>query len=85
MKTLLLTDPMPAGHFTESILAIAPDVQLIEYRGDIGDAELADIEVVLGWRFRAGVAGRLPSLKWVCAVAAGFETPPQIVDRGRGH
>ena len=73
MKTLLLTDPMPAGYFTKAIHALAPDVELVEYRRDIGDAELADIEVVLGWRFPAGVAARLPRLRWVCSVAAGVE------------
>jgi phosphoglycerate dehydrogenase-like enzyme len=73
MKTLLLIDPMPAGYFTEAIHAIAPDVELIEYRRDIADAELAQAEAVLGWRFPAGVAGRMPNLKWVCAVAAGVE------------
>ena len=39
----------------------------------MSDVELADVAVVLGWRFPAGVAGRLPKLKWVCAVAAGVE------------
>jgi phosphoglycerate dehydrogenase-like enzyme len=73
MKTLLLTDPMPTGYFSDAIHAIAPDIELVEYRRDIGDAELAGIEVVLGWRFPAGVAGRMPNLKWVCAVAAGVE------------
>jgi len=73
MKTLLLTDPMPAGYFTKAIHAIAPDATLVEHRADISDAELAEIEVVLGWRFPSGVAGRLPNLKWVCAVAAGVE------------
>jgi phosphoglycerate dehydrogenase-like enzyme len=73
MKTLLLTDPIPAGAFTTAIHAIAPDVELVEYRRDISDAALAEIEVVLGWRFPAGVAGRLPKLKWVCSVAAGVE------------
>jgi len=73
MKTLLLTDPMPAGYFTKAIHALAPDVELIEYRPDISDAELAEIEVVLGWRFPPGVAARLPKLKWVCSVAAGVE------------
>ena len=74
MKTLLLTDPMPPGYFTKAILAIAPDAtQLVEYRDDLSDAELAGIEVVLGWRFPSGVAGRLPALRWVCAVAAGVE------------
>jgi len=73
MKTLLLTDPLPAGHFTKAIHAIAPDADLIEYRRDITDAELAEVEVVLGWRFPAGVAARLPKLKWACSIAAGVE------------
>lgn len=73
MKTLLLTDPMPAGYFTKAIHAIAPDAELVEYRREMSDAELAEIEVVLGWRFPAGVAARLPKLKWVCSVAAGVE------------
>jgi len=85
MKTLLLTDPMPAGYFTKAVLAAAPDVELIEYRRDMTDAELAAFEVVLGWRFPTGVAARLPNLKWVCAVAAGVEKllvpelAPQVV------
>lgn len=73
MKTLLLTDPMPAGYFTKAIHALAPDVELVEYRREMSDAELAGIEVVLGWRFPPGVAARLPKLKWVCSVAAGVE------------
>jgi phosphoglycerate dehydrogenase-like enzyme len=73
MKTLLLTDPMPAGYFTWAIRAIAPDAELVEYRRDITDAELAEIDVVLGWRFPPGMAVRLPQLKWVCSVAAGVE------------
>jgi len=73
MKTLLLTDPMPPGYFTKAILAIAPDARLVEYREGLTEAELAEIEVVLGWRFPPGVAGRLPRLRWVCAVAAGVE------------
>ena len=73
MKTLLLTDPMPAGHFTKAIHALAPDAELVEYRPGLSDAELAGIDVVLGWRFPPGVAARLPNLKWVCSVAAGVE------------
>ena len=73
MKTLLLTDPMPAGYFRPAIHAIAPDAELIDYRRDMSDAELAAIDVVLAWRFPPGVAGRLTSLKWVCSVAAGVE------------
>ena len=73
MKTLLLTDPMPAGYFTAAIHAVDPGVDFLPYRADIGDAELAEVEVVLGWRFPRGVAARLPKLKWVCAVAAGVD------------
>ena len=73
MKTLLLTDPMPAGYFTPAIRAIDPGIELIEYRRDMTDAELATVDVVLGWRFPSGVAGRLTGLKWVCSVAAGVE------------
>ncbi len=73
MKTLLLADPMPAGWFNTAVRALAPDVPLVDYRRDMTDAELADIEVVLGWQFPRGVAGRLPRLKWVCSVAAGVE------------
>jgi len=73
MKTLLLTHPMPAGYFTKAIHAIAPDAEVLEHRPDMSAAELAGIEVVLGWRFPAGLAGRLPNLKWVCSVAAGVE------------
>ena len=73
MKTLLLTDPMPAGWFSKAVRALAPEAALVDYRRDISDAELADIEVVLGWQFPRGLAGRLPQLKWVCSVAAGVE------------
>ena len=73
MKTLLLTDPMPSGYFRAAVHAVAADVALIDFHPEISDAELADIQVVLGWRFPRGVAGRLPNLKWVCSVAAGVE------------
>jgi glyoxylate/hydroxypyruvate reductase len=73
MKTLLLTDPMPRGYFNQSIHALAPDVELVQYQPDMAQAELDDIEVVLGWRFPSDVAGRLPRLKWVSSVAAGVE------------
>src|ERR1700712_4070635 len=73
MKTLLLTDPMPPGYFTKAIHAIAPDAQLVEYHPALSEAERAEIEVVLGWRFPDGVAASLPNLKWVCSVAAGVE------------
>jgi glyoxylate/hydroxypyruvate reductase len=73
MKTLILTDPIPTQTFRESIRAISPDAELVEYTRQISDAELADVDVVLGWRFPEGVVQRLPKLKWVCSIAAGVE------------
>ena len=73
MKTLLLIDPIPAGAYLKALHDIAPELEVLPWRQDITDAELADVEVVLGWRFPPGVAGRLPRLKWVSSVAAGVE------------
>jgi phosphoglycerate dehydrogenase-like enzyme len=73
MKTLLLTWPMPEGYFTPAIHAIAPEVELTEYRPDLGDAELATFDVALAWRFPPGLPARLTKLKWLCAVSAGVD------------
>jgi phosphoglycerate dehydrogenase-like enzyme len=73
MKILLLTRPMPAAPFAAAIHALAPELELVEFHHDIADAELATIEIVLGWQMPRGIAGRMPKLRWVCAVAAGVE------------
>jgi len=73
MKTLLLTHPLPAKVFADAVHAIEPKLPLLEYRPGLADAELADVETVLGWRFPAGVAARLPQLRWVCSVGAGVD------------
>ena len=73
MKTLLVTAPMPAGYFEGAIRAIDPHIDLIEHRDDIGDAELAQVDAALAWRLPSGLVGRMPKLKWVCAVSAGVE------------
>lgn len=73
MKALLLTAPMPEGYFSAAIHALARDIELVEYRPDLSAAELASIEVAVAWRFPPGLAGRLPNLKWVCAVSAGVD------------
>jgi glyoxylate/hydroxypyruvate reductase len=69
MKILLLTDPMPSGVFSQAL----PGLELLPYRRDLTDAELADVEVVLAWQVPDGVYARLPRLRWVCSVAAGVE------------
>lgn len=84
MKTLLLTHPLPAQVFADAVHAIDATLPLVEYRPGIDDAALADVQAVLGWRMPAGVAPRLPRLRWVCSVGAGVdkllvpELPPQV-------
>jgi len=73
MKTLLLTHPLPAKVFADAVHVIEPKLPLLEYQPGLADADLADVEAVLGWRFPAGVADRLPRLRWVCSVGAGVD------------
>lgn len=73
MKVLLITDPLPSAPFIGAIGPLAPELELIPYRADLRDDELADIDVALGWRMPDGVAGRMPKLGWVCSIAAGVE------------
>ncbi|MCU0923571.1 MAG: glyoxylate/hydroxypyruvate reductase A [Burkholderiaceae bacterium] len=73
MKTLLLTHPLPAKVFSDAVHSIEPQLPLLEYRPGMADAELAEVEAVLGWRFPDGVAKRLPRLRWVCSVGAGVD------------
>jgi phosphoglycerate dehydrogenase-like enzyme len=73
MKTLLLTHPLPTKVFADAVHAIEAQLPLLEYRPGLADAELAEVEAVLGWRFPEGVAERLPRLRWVCSVGAGVD------------
>jgi len=73
MKVLLLTQPMPAAPFIEAIASLAPELELIEYRSSLGDAELAEIDVAIGWRLPEALPARMPRLGWVCSIAAGVD------------
>ena len=73
MKTLLVTAPMPAGYFEAAIRGVDPQIDLIEHRDDLSDAELALFDAILAWKLPAGLVSRMPKLKWVCAVSAGVE------------
>ena len=73
MKVLLATQPMPAAVFMSAIRTRAPEIELVEYRSALDDAELATIDVVLGWQMPPGLAARLPRVGWICSVAAGVE------------
>ena len=73
MKVLLLTQPMPAAPFVAAIAALAPELELVEYRSALSDADLAPVDIALGWRLPSGLAARMPRLGWVCSTAAGVE------------
>lgn len=73
MKVLLLTQPMPAAPFIDAISALAPELELIEFRSGIDDATLAGIDVAIGWSMPAGLPSRMPKLGWVCSIGAGVE------------
>ena len=73
MKVLLATQPIPAAVFMAAIRARAPELELLEYRSALLDADLADVDVVLGWQMPTGLPSRLPRARWVCSVAAGVE------------
>jgi glyoxylate/hydroxypyruvate reductase len=70
---LLLADPAMAAPLVAQIARQAPELTVLPYSRAIDDATLAGIEVALGWRFPAGLAPRLPALRWVCAMAAGVD------------
>ena len=72
MKVLLVTRPMPAGPFIEAIRARAPELALLEYGSALGDADLADVDVVLGWQMPPGLPARAPA---PCAGSARW--PPE--------
>lgn len=73
--TILLLVPMkPIEDGLAAALAQhAPGARVLRWRPDLADAELARVDVVLGWAFPPGLAGRLSGLRWVCAMAAGVE------------
>ena len=70
---LLLADPTMAAPLVAAIHLQAPDLKLLPYSRALDQTALDGIEVVLGWRFPPGLASRLPSLRWVCAMAAGVD------------
>ena len=82
---LLLADAAMSAPLVAAIAAQAPELTLLPYSRSLDEATLAGVEVVLGWRFPPGVAGRMPALRWVFAMAAGVDKllvpdlAPQVV------
>ena len=73
MKVLLLTEPMPSADFAAAIAKLAPELEVVRWRADLAEDELASVDIALGWRMPDGLASRLPRLGWVCSIAAGVE------------
>lgn len=73
MKILLLTHPLPAEPYLDALRRARPADEIVIWSRDLPAARWADAEVVLGWRFPAGVACAMPRLRWVCSVAAGVD------------
>lgn len=82
---LLSADAAIAAPLVAALAAQAPDLPLLPYSRSLDDATLAGIDVVIGWRFAPGVAGKLTRLRWVFAMAAGVDKllvpdlAPQVV------
>lgn len=64
--------PMEDG-LVAAVAALRPDAELLRWSPQLTDADLARVNVVLGWAFPPGLAGRLSGLRWVCSMAAGVE------------
>lgn len=64
--------PMEDG-LVAAVSALRPDAELLRWRSDLPESDLARVNVVLGWAMPPALAGRLPALRWVCAMAAGVE------------
>ena len=70
---LFAADPVIAAPLIDALRRQSPDLPLVPYSRSLNDATLASVEVVIGWRFPPGVAGRLTRLRWVFAMAAGVD------------
>lgn len=70
---LFAADPVIAAPLIDALRRQSPDLPLLPYSRALDDATLAAVEVVIGWRFPPGVAGKLARLRWVFAMAAGVD------------
>ncbi|OYV00925.1 MAG: glyoxylate/hydroxypyruvate reductase A [Burkholderiales bacterium PBB5] len=72
---VLLIPPMP-DHAPALLAALArqrPGLPVLTWTRETPASALAEVQVVLGWRWPPGVLAALPRLRWVCAMAAGVE------------
>lgn len=74
-KSILVLSPVPAqsAPLVQALRAQLPGVTVMAWHKDLDDAILAEVEVLLAWRWPEQLTGRLPRLRWVCSVAAGVD------------
>lgn len=80
LEVLLLTAPLPSAPFVAAIRERRPEIAFVEGRPEPPAEVLSRVEAVLGWRLPAGLAPRLPRLRWVSGIAAGVDKllPPDL-------
>jgi glyoxylate/hydroxypyruvate reductase len=70
---LLPPDPSQSPALAAAVDALSPGHRILPDHRGLGEDDLAQIDIVLGWRFPPGLARRLPALRWACSMAAGVE------------
>ena len=75
MTTVLLLTALPsqAPPLIDHIHRELPELHCLPGIDGLTDAQLAAVDVVLGWRFPKGLCERLTALRWVFSMAAGVE------------
>jgi glyoxylate/hydroxypyruvate reductase A len=70
---LLPATPAQVPPLAAALQRLQPELRLLSGYDRADDAQLAGVDIVLGWRLPSGLAPRLAGLRWVCSMAAGVE------------
>jgi len=63
-----------ASQFHSNIRECFPDMEIVHAsRRDASSLDYSEITCVLGWRFPAGIFGKMPNLRWIQSVSVGVE------------
>lgn len=57
------------------------EIESFDFRDPI-PFETSDAEILIGWKFPAGLIERLPKLKWIAAAAAGVDNILNVLSKG---
>lgn len=81
---ILVYSPVPgeAGAYGALLRESVPDFEIVEASSpDEADAVSARAEILLGWKFPAGMLASMPALRWVHKISAGVEDMAQDLAR----